>query len=79
MDTFGQVAVLGPDRDLVGMFHFFRDKAAAWLPDGTRIGPLPVIGGPPTPDGSRAHRQGARRGPGQGRARGQVSTWGRIG
>jgi hypothetical protein len=52
VDRFGQVAVLGPAEDLVCMFFFFRDQAAAWAPDGSRMGPVPLIGGPETPLGA---------------------------
>ena len=40
-----------PRRSLVCMFFVFRDQIAAWMPDGTRIGPMSLIGGRPTPDG----------------------------
>ena len=49
VDRFGQVAVVGADGGLVAMFLAFRDQIAAWSPDGTRIGPVPMIGGPSTP------------------------------
>ena len=51
VDFLGQVAILDRNGALVCMFFVFRDKIAAWMPDGTRVGPVPMIGGPPTPDG----------------------------
>ncbi len=51
VDFLGQVAILDRNGVLVCMFFVFRDKIAAWMPDGTRVGPVPMIGGQPTPDG----------------------------
>jgi hypothetical protein len=50
VDIFGQIALLDRNRQLVAMFFIFRDQVAAWLPDGTRFGPVSIIGGPPAPD-----------------------------
>src|SRR5262249_24427096 len=52
VDVFGQIAVWAPPRELLCMFFVFRDKLAAWLPDGTRYGPASLTGGPATPDAS---------------------------
>ncbi|MBL8792504.1 MAG: hypothetical protein JNM56_01225 [Planctomycetia bacterium] len=49
VDQFGQVAIVNRARELLVMFFVFRDKLAAWLPDGTRYGPASVTGGPATP------------------------------
>jgi hypothetical protein len=51
VDSFGEIAVCDAGRSLVCMFFVFRDKVAAWMPDGTRVGPLSIVGGPSTPDG----------------------------
>jgi hypothetical protein len=52
VDTMSQVTVLDPVTDsLVCMFYAFRAQIAAWMPDGTRVGPEPIIGGRATPDG----------------------------
>jgi hypothetical protein len=53
LDRFGQVAVLDQGRKLVAMFIAFRDRAAAWLPDGTRQGSPALSLGPATPDAAR--------------------------
>src|SRR5947209_6838925 len=50
VDRFGHVVVLDAAGErLVAMFWFRRDKAAAWLPDGTRWGAAQIIGSP-SPD-----------------------------
>src|SRR5205807_1427060 len=49
-DRFGQVAIFDCTHELVCMFFAFRDRLAAWMPDGTRFGPAAITGGPPTPD-----------------------------
>ena len=76
MDVFGQIAVCDQACELICMFHVFRDKAAAWLPDGTRVGPVTIIGGPPTPDGPE--RIGQALGQVQSRVRepGSLAIWG---
>lgn len=51
VDRFGQVALLDRSGELVCMFLVFRDQIAAWSPDGTRLGPVSMTGGPPTPAG----------------------------
>jgi hypothetical protein len=51
VDIFGQIAVLDRNRQLVAMFFVFRDQVAAWMPDGTRFGPVAITGGPSAPDG----------------------------
>jgi hypothetical protein len=52
-DVFGQVALFERTGELVAMFFAFRGQVAAWLPDGTRLGPAGLVGGPPTPDAAR--------------------------
>ena len=56
VDRLGQVAISGRS-GLICMFFIFRDQIAAWAPDGTRLGPMSILGRPPTPDG--AERIGA--------------------
>ncbi|QEH35980.1 hypothetical protein OJF2_45380 [Aquisphaera giovannonii] len=51
VDRFGQVAILDRSGEPACMLLVFRDLIAAWSPDGTRIGPIPMLGGPPTPGG----------------------------
>jgi hypothetical protein len=53
VDVIGQISVLDLDDKLICMFFVFREQIAAWMPDGTRLGPVPIIGGPSTPDASR--------------------------
>ena len=50
VDMLSQVTVLDADDKIVCMFYVFRDQAAAWMPDGTRVGLVPVSSGPSTPD-----------------------------
>jgi hypothetical protein len=40
LDRYGQVAVLDDQEKLLAMFVAFRDRCAAWLPDGTHFGSL---------------------------------------
>ncbi len=50
LDRFGQVAVFDRRSDaLVAMFMAFRDRLAAWLPDGSRCGSEALGLGPETP------------------------------
>jgi hypothetical protein len=53
VDVFGQVALFDASDRLLAMFVAFRSQVAAWMPDGTRLGPWhgasPLIDGPPTP------------------------------
>jgi len=44
-DVLGQVALVRDDGILVAMFHVFRGRVSAWMPDGTRIQPTEP-GGP---------------------------------
>jgi hypothetical protein len=49
VDELSQVAILdrnGP----VCLLYIFRERWAAWLPDGTRLGPSTITGGPETPN-----------------------------
>ncbi|SIO62481.1 hypothetical protein SAMN05444166_7059 [Singulisphaera sp. GP187] len=52
VDFIGQVSVLGKSGELVCMFYIFRTHLAGWMPDGTRIGPPHLTGGPATEDGA---------------------------
>jgi len=53
VDAFGQIALFDASDRLLAMFVAFRSQVAAWMPDGTRLGPWhgasPLIDGPPTP------------------------------
>ncbi|MFO0956136.1 MAG: hypothetical protein U0800_01575 [Isosphaeraceae bacterium] len=53
VDFLGQIIIQDRAGCLIGIFFIFRDDFAAWLPDGTRMGPASLIGGPPTPDAPR--------------------------
>jgi hypothetical protein len=46
LDRYGQVAVLDAQGRLVAMFMAFRERLAAWLPDGTRFGTTLLSNGP---------------------------------
>ena len=48
VDVFGQICVLDAKGDVAAMFFVFRNRVAAWLPDGTRHGDASIIGGPST-------------------------------
>lgn len=48
LDRFGQVAIFDREQRLICMFVAFRDRLAGWMPDGTRLGPESLTGGPPT-------------------------------
>jgi MoxR-vWA-beta-propeller ternary system domain bpX1 len=65
-DRFGQIAIFDCDGQLLCMFFVFRDRIAAWMPNGTRHGPPSLIAGPPTPDAltriGQALRQACERG-----------------
>jgi hypothetical protein len=52
VDIFGQLALFDNDRNLLCMFFTFRDKLAAWMPDGTRFGSKELLGEQPTPGAS---------------------------
>ncbi len=52
VDRFGQVVLFDLTGELVCMFFAFQGRVAAWLPDGTRLGPAELIGGPSTPGAS---------------------------
>jgi hypothetical protein len=51
VDRFGEVAILDRTGGLVCTFLVFRDQIAVAMPDDTRVGPVPMLGGPPTPGG----------------------------
>jgi hypothetical protein len=65
-DKYGQVAILDGDQRLVCMFFAFRERIAAWMPDGTCYGPPALTGAPPSPDAlakiGQALRQASERG-----------------
>jgi hypothetical protein len=48
-DCFGQVALLSSASELVCMFYTQEDKLAAWMPDGTCLGPSQLLGCSETP------------------------------
>jgi hypothetical protein len=51
VDAYGQLAVFdAPARRLIAMFFCWRERVAAWMPDGTRFGPEELTGGPATPN-----------------------------
>jgi hypothetical protein len=49
VDHLGHVAILDADSAMVAVFFAFRGRFAAWLPDGTRLGPPDLIGAPHLP------------------------------
>ena len=65
-DRFGQVAIFDVDQRVISMFFAFRERIAAWMPDGTRYGPPSLTGGPETPDAltkiGQALREASERG-----------------
>jgi hypothetical protein len=68
-DCFGQVAIFDFDEQLICMFFAFRDRIAAWMPDGTRYGPPSLTGGPETPDALAKIGQALREASERGRKR----------
>lgn len=60
IDFIGQVAVLDDSSALICMFRVFRQRIAAWMPDGTRLGPESMTGAPPTPGGDAQMAQRLR-------------------
>lgn len=53
VDSSGHCAVFDRNDSLVCLFFAFRDKFAAWMPDGTRYGSPDLLYGPPTPSADR--------------------------
>jgi hypothetical protein len=49
IDQYNQLAVLGRDGELIGMFYVSGNEFAAWMPEGTRLGSSRLIGSEPTP------------------------------
>jgi hypothetical protein len=49
-DRYGQVALFDSRDKLVCMFFAFREHLGGWMPDGTRLGPHWLTGGPPSPE-----------------------------
>lgn len=50
VDLYSHVVLTNSTGVLVAMFFAFRNDVAVWLPDGTKWGPVALIGGPPTPN-----------------------------
>ena len=50
VDSLGHVAIVDAKKQLIAMFYVFRQQIAAWMPDGTRLGPPAWIGGPSSPN-----------------------------
>jgi hypothetical protein len=50
VDAFGQIAVFEYTGKLLCMFFVFREKLAAWMPDGTCHGPTGLLGRQATPN-----------------------------
>jgi hypothetical protein len=50
LDRYNHVAVLGRGERLVAVFGMIGREFAAWMPDGTCLGPSRLIGGEPTKD-----------------------------
>jgi hypothetical protein len=48
-DRYGQVALFDSRDKLVCMFFAFREHLGGWMPDGTRLGPHWLTGGPQSP------------------------------
>jgi hypothetical protein len=67
LDRFGQVAVLDEKEQVLVMFIAFRDRHAAWMPDGTRFGSLTLSLGHAT--------QGAAEKIGQTLLRAESAEW----
>jgi hypothetical protein len=65
-DAFGQVGLFDREQNLVCMFFAFRGQIAAWMPDGTCLGPAALTGHSPTPDAAakigRALQEASERG-----------------
>ncbi|RUL85748.1 hypothetical protein [Tautonia sociabilis] len=65
IDAFGHVALADPSGTLVCILLASRGRLAAWLPDGTRLGPAELTGAPPSPGASariaEALREASRR------------------
>jgi hypothetical protein len=49
VDRYGHLAMMGRRSGLVCLIYIGRDGVAAWMPDGTCLGPRRLIGGEPTP------------------------------
>ncbi len=49
VDRFGQVFLFEANGDLVCAFFAYRSSFAAWMPDGTCLGPPSLLGRPETP------------------------------
>lgn len=52
-DRYGHIAVFDVEKRLVAVLFVWRREVAAWLPDGTRLGPSRLTGAAPTPDARR--------------------------
>jgi hypothetical protein len=49
IDRYNHIAMLSRSGELLVLFYVTREEVAAWLPDGTCLGPRRLIGGEPTP------------------------------
>jgi hypothetical protein len=49
IDRYNQIAAVNRSGELLALFYITREEVAAWLPDGTCLGPRRLIGGEPTP------------------------------
>ncbi len=50
VDAFGEVFLFEHTGKLVCAFFVFRTRIAAWMPDGTCMGPAALLGRPETPE-----------------------------
>jgi hypothetical protein len=48
-DRYGQVVLFDCRNRLLCLFFAFREHLGGWMPDGTRLGPSWLTGGPPSP------------------------------
>ena len=53
MDRYNHLAVLEKKGELICLFYVTTDDVAAWLPDGTCLGPRRLIGSEPTPGAAK--------------------------
>jgi hypothetical protein len=60
VDRFGQVFLFAGTGALICAFFAFRHQLAAWMPDGTCLGPPDLLGRAPTPDAAEKIGQALR-------------------
>jgi hypothetical protein len=53
VSAYGEVFLFEHSGELVCAFFAFRQLLAAWMPDGTRLGPASLTGAPPSADAGR--------------------------